>query len=126
LAAIWYAEFALDLSNGERGGEAPFVTSYGSPYEYKNDRVDESFGHWLLATLNTVLPLSREMWQKRIAYPNHEISTKEYGQAGSAVFFSECKCGWRSHLKRPISEAAKDGEAHVANPSGMRAEPYWD
>jgi hypothetical protein len=51
---------------------------------------------------------------------------KSMGNPARRSTSGQCECGRRSHLKRPIAEPAKDGEAHSANPGAMRAQPSWD
>lgn len=121
-----YKWFALDLAQKDKdSGEYPITTYHGSPYESKNEVVVQSFGAWLLATLEEVVPLSVEMWQKRIDFPNHATSTQEYGQPGPPVFFSKCACGWSSHLTPSMADAREDGENHSQHPERMQAQPYW-
>jgi hypothetical protein len=113
---MWPAGFALDLSNRERGGETAVVASDGSAYEHKNSRVDGSFGQWLLTTLKAVLPLSSEMWQRRIARPSNEISTKEYGQPGPAVYFRPVRMRKEVPFEAPDSRARQGRRSSFGEP----------
>jgi hypothetical protein len=71
-----------------------------------------------------MVPLSVDMWNQRINAPAHSTTTKEYGQPGPPVFFSECVCGWRSHLQ-PRDVSMAEAARHVAHPEQMRDDPYW-
>lgn len=127
-----YRWVALDLAQKDRASdEYPVVTNNGSPHtnnnlESNNNVVMNSFGAWLEETLQEVVPLSVEMWQKRINYPSHATSTREYGQPGPPVFVARCECGWSSHLKLSWAEARHDGEIHSSDPAGMHAQSYWE
>lgn len=125
-AGVWPftgPEFALDLDRPDSsGGEPPVVSREGGP-SY-GDPLAADFGSWLLSTVEEVVPLSVDMWNQRINYPAHSTTTKEYGQPGPPVYFSECVCGWRSNLQ-PRAGSLAEAARHVAQPEEMRAEPHW-
>jgi hypothetical protein len=117
-------EFVLDLFRLDPStGEPPVVSAEGGPVY--GEPLARDFGSWLLSTLEEIVPLSMEMWNRRISYPSHSTTTEEYGQPGPPVYCSECVCGWRSHLM-PEAESLRDAAQHAAHPEEMRAEPHWE